>query len=152
MRAPARVGPWPHEPGGWDVLVNCTPAGMYPHVDETPIPASRLTGGRFVYDLVYNPPTTRLIRDAAAAGCQTMGGLEMLVAQAEWLPQYAEEIPKAQARLVEQEADGTRVKTMEGFEGMARLHTKTVEEMAAQREEARKNAQAADQAKMTQHE
>jgi alpha-galactosidase len=43
------------------------------------------------------------------------------------------------------------VKTLEGFEGMARLHTKTVEEMAAQREEARKNAQAADKGKMTQN-
>ena len=48
------------------------------------------------------------------------------------------------------EASGTRVKMMEGFEGMARLHTKTVAEMAAQREEARKNAQATDKGKMTQ--
>ena len=38
---------------------------------------------------------------------------------------------------------------MEGFQGMARLHTKTVEEMSAQKEEARKNAQAADKGKMT---
>jgi len=74
---------------------------------------------------------------------------EMLVAQAEWLPQYAEEIPKAQERLSAHEAAGTRVKTMEGFQGAARLHTKTVEEMAAQKEEARKNAQAADKGKMT---
>ncbi len=40
---------------------------------------------------------------------------------------------------------------MDGFQGMARLHTKTVEEMAAQKEEARKNAQAADKGKMTQN-
>ena len=76
---------------------------------------------------------------------------EMLVAQAEWLPQYVASIPAAKARLAEHEANGTRVKTMEGFEGMARLHTKTVEEMASQREEARKNAQAADKGKMTQN-
>jgi 3-dehydroquinate dehydratase / shikimate dehydrogenase len=75
------IGPWPPEPGSWDILVNCTPVGMYPHVDETPLPAERLTG-RYVYDLIYNPTTTRLLRDAAAAGCQAIGGLEMLVAQA----------------------------------------------------------------------
>ena len=53
--------------------------------------------------------------------------------------------------MAEAETDGTRVKTLEGFEGMARLHTKTVEEMTAQRGEARKNAQAADKGKMTQN-
>ena len=75
------LGPWPPEPGSWDLLINCTPVGMYPHVDETPIPAEQLTG-RYVYDLVYNPSITRLLRDAAAHGCETIGGLEMLVAQA----------------------------------------------------------------------
>jgi 3-dehydroquinate dehydratase/shikimate dehydrogenase len=76
------VGPWPPPPGSWDLLVNCTPLGMYPHVDETPIPAAELTG-RYVYDLVYNPATTRLMREAGLAGCQTIGGLEMLVGQAQ---------------------------------------------------------------------
>jgi 3-dehydroquinate dehydratase/shikimate dehydrogenase len=75
------IGPWPPEPGSWDVLVNCTPVGMYPRVDETPVAADLLTG-RYVYDLIYNPTTTRLMRDAKATGCQPIGGLEMLVAQA----------------------------------------------------------------------
>jgi alpha-galactosidase len=73
---------------------------------------------------------------------------EMLVAQAEWLPQYAAEIPKAQARLDAHVADGTRVKLIE-TRGAARLHTKTVDEMQAEAEAARKNAQAADKAGMT---
>jgi len=77
----AVVGPWPPERGSWDVLINCTPIGMYPRVEETPLPADQLTG-RYVYDLVYNPPMTRLLRDAQTAGCQTIGGLDMLVAQA----------------------------------------------------------------------
>jgi 3-dehydroquinate dehydratase/shikimate dehydrogenase len=63
---PVEIGPWPPEPGSWDLLVNCTPVGMFPHVD----------------DLIYNPTPTRLLRDAAEAGCQTIGGLDMLVAQA----------------------------------------------------------------------
>jgi shikimate dehydrogenase len=76
------VGPYPPERGSWDLLVNCTPVGMHPHVDDTPVDAADLTG-RYVYDLVYNPTRTRLLREAAAAGCQTIGGLEMLVAQAQ---------------------------------------------------------------------
>jgi shikimate dehydrogenase len=77
-----RVGSWPLEAGGWDLLVNCTPVGMHPRVDESPVEPAALTG-RLVYDLVYNPQLTRLLSDAAAAGCQTIGGLDMLVAQAQ---------------------------------------------------------------------
>jgi shikimate dehydrogenase len=75
------VGSWPPEPDSWDLLINCTPIGMHPNVDETPVPAVQLTG-KYVYDLVYNPSVTRLLREAAARGCQTIGGLDMLVAQA----------------------------------------------------------------------
>ena len=81
MTASADAAALPPEPNSWDVLVNCTPVGMYPKSNDTPLDASLLTG-QHVYDLVYNPTVTRLMRDAANAGCQTIGGLEMLVAQA----------------------------------------------------------------------
>lgn len=74
---------------------------------------------------------------------------ELLVAQAEWLPQYADSIAGAQARLDQAEANKTRVLLREGWEGAARLHTKSVEEMAEKKEEARANAAAADKGNMT---
>lgn len=75
---------------------------------------------------------------------------EMLVAQAQWLPQYAAEIPGARQRLEEAIRNGTRVQLRE-TQGAARLHTRTVEEMAAEAEAARANAQAADKGRMTKH-
>jgi 3-dehydroquinate dehydratase/shikimate dehydrogenase len=63
MLTSASLGPWPPEPGSWDLLINCTPIGMYPSEDDSPMPADQLTG-RFVYDLVYNPSTTRLVAQA----------------------------------------------------------------------------------------
>ena len=82
MTASAVAAEMPPDPDSWDVLVNCTPVGMYPKNNETPLKASLLTGSH-VYDLVYNPTVTRLMREATSAGCQAIGGLEMLVAQAQ---------------------------------------------------------------------
>jgi 3-dehydroquinate dehydratase/shikimate dehydrogenase len=80
----AAVVPWPPDPATWDLLVNATPVGTAPHGDRSPLPDDYLFhGGSMVYDLVYNPPDTRLLKDAARAGCRTMGGLDMLVAQAQ---------------------------------------------------------------------
>jgi 3-dehydroquinate dehydratase/shikimate dehydrogenase len=80
--AGAAIAVPPPQPGSWDLLVNATPVGTHPAADETILGASWLDG-RLVYDLVYNPPATRLLRDARQRGCRTIGGLEMLVAQAE---------------------------------------------------------------------
>ena len=73
---------------------------------------------------------------------------ELLVAQAQWLPQYTSEILAARQHLENAERNGTRVKTVQ-TEGAARLHTKTVEEMRENSGEARANAGAADKGKMT---
>jgi shikimate dehydrogenase len=74
--------PLPPAAGTWDLLVNATPIGMSPRVDETPW-ANATFDGRVVYDLVYNPTETRFLREARAAGCLTLGGLDMLIAQAQ---------------------------------------------------------------------
>lgn len=79
--AEGTAGTFPVPPKSWDLLVNTTPVGMFPNVDETPFEGA--FDGRVVYDLVYNPTDTRLLKEAAAAGCDTLGGLDMLVAQAE---------------------------------------------------------------------
>ncbi|MDR2657114.1 MAG: alpha-glucosidase/alpha-galactosidase, partial [Oscillospiraceae bacterium] len=71
---------------------------------------------------------------------------EMLIEEAEWLPQYAEEIERAKQRWSKAEAAGTLIPPIV-TEGAARLHTKTVEEMAADKDAARKNAAEADKAK-----
>ena len=76
------VGTLPPRPGSWDLLVNTTPIGTAPGITQTPVPAASLWGGKTVYDLVYNPGRTRLLREATTAGCETIGGLDMLVAQA----------------------------------------------------------------------
>lgn len=78
----AGAGEWPPRPGSWDLLVNATPVGTAPHGDQSPLPDGPFLG-QLVYDLVYNPPVTQLIADARKAGCLTLSGLDMLVAQAE---------------------------------------------------------------------
>jgi 3-dehydroquinate dehydratase/shikimate dehydrogenase len=68
---------------GFNVVVNATPLGTRGEgEDETPAIAEQLRGVRLAYDLVYNPLETRFMREARAAGCETIGGLEMLIAQA----------------------------------------------------------------------
>lgn len=65
------------------LLVNATPLGMTPQTDTTPCTnPGVLRRNQIVYDLVYNPRNTRLLRDARAHGAETIGGLEMLIAQA----------------------------------------------------------------------
>jgi 3-dehydroquinate dehydratase/shikimate dehydrogenase len=75
------IGSLPPRPGSWDVLVNATPVGS--DVDPRNPVAGAPLNGEIVFDLVYAPAETHLLADARAAGCLTIGGLEMLVAQAE---------------------------------------------------------------------
>jgi len=67
--------------GEADILVNATSVGMAPDTDETPVDAELLSSGLVVFDIVYNPIKTRLLREAETAGATTIGGLDMLVWQ-----------------------------------------------------------------------
>jgi shikimate dehydrogenase len=69
-------------PADADLVVNATSIGLYPDVDaEVPLDPAEAAGRTLVADVVPNPPETRFLRDAAAAGCETLNGLEMLVEQ-----------------------------------------------------------------------
>ena len=74
---------WPPR-SGWDLLVNTTPVGTWPKTEEAPIAPEVMHGarGRIVYDLVYNPHETTLMRWAREAGAEVIGGMEMLIEQA----------------------------------------------------------------------
>ncbi len=64
-----------------DILINTTPVGMYPNVEDSPFPPDFLHKDLSVYDIIYNPLETKLIKAANKIGCKTLGGLDMLVNQ-----------------------------------------------------------------------
>ena len=67
----------------YPVIINCTPCGMYPHVDESPaLPYEAMTQRNLLYDLVYNPEVTQFMQRGAAKGAVVKNGLEMLLLQA----------------------------------------------------------------------
>jgi len=69
--------------GEFDMVVNATPLGTKgPLESETPVLAQQFGGARLAYELVYNPRVTQFLREAKKAGCETLDGLPMLLAQA----------------------------------------------------------------------
>jgi shikimate dehydrogenase len=64
-----------------DIMINATSVGMNPNIDETPVDSDLLHSGLIVYDIIYTPIKTRLLREAEAAGAETIGGLDMFVWQ-----------------------------------------------------------------------
>ena len=71
-----------------DILVNCTPVGMSPNVNETPYAANWMRESILVFDTVYNPENTLLLKEARDRGCRTVSGLEMFIRQAAAQFQY----------------------------------------------------------------
>ena len=91
-RTPSRAGDLAREFGArhlpWsrlrrfpcDILVNSTSVGLAPDQERSPLPAAWI-GAPLVYDIIYNPPETALLRQARARGARVLGGVEMFVAQ-----------------------------------------------------------------------
>lgn len=65
-----------------DLIINATPVGMWPDVDQSPVTAEAIPEGIIVLDMVYNPVETLFIKQAKSRGCRAASGLMMLVAQA----------------------------------------------------------------------
>ena len=67
----------------YNVIVNCTPCGMYPHADECPdLPYKFMDNHTLLYDLIYNPDMTLFMQKGAKQGATVKNGLEMLLLQA----------------------------------------------------------------------
>lgn len=67
----------------YNVIVNCTPVGMYPHTEECPpLPYTSMNSHNLLYDLIYNPDETLFMKKGKANGAVVKNGLEMLLLQA----------------------------------------------------------------------
>lgn len=67
---------------GAELLLHCTPVGMTPDTEKSLVPTDLLRPDLAVFDAVYNPRRTRLLKDAAAIGCRVVEGMEMFLGQA----------------------------------------------------------------------
>ena len=92
----------PERHGDAEVLINTTPVGMWPHMDETPLDLRRLPGLTDVADVIYNPGRTDLLLQAEALGLRHAGGLPMLVHQAKRAEElfFGQPIPDYQTELI----------------------------------------------------
>ncbi|MFQ5414983.1 MAG: type I 3-dehydroquinate dehydratase, partial [Phycisphaerae bacterium] len=92
--------PWDDRTGAQGtVLINCTRVGMWPDVDASPMPADALRADTVVFDAVYRPRRTRLLRDAESAGCTVIDGVGMFVRQAAMQCEYWTHQPADEQRI-----------------------------------------------------
>jgi shikimate dehydrogenase len=91
----------------YDLIVNTTPVGMSPDAEQSPLPGDFAFHSRqTVYDLVYNPPETKLLRQAKKCNATTINGFEMLILQGLyslilWFPQHENDIMSLKRQVVE---------------------------------------------------
>ncbi|MBK8418561.1 hypothetical protein [Candidatus Villigracilis saccharophilus] len=78
-----RLSTFDFQPSTFILIVNTTPLGMTPNIGTSPLPKDAiLSKHTMIYDLVYNPRETKLVKDARAQGCSAVTGLGMLIEQA----------------------------------------------------------------------
>lgn len=78
-----RITTFDLQPSTFNLIVNTTPLGMTPNIEASPLPENTIFAeNTFIYDLVYNPRVTKLVRDARAQGLNASTGLGMLIEQA----------------------------------------------------------------------
>jgi len=65
-----------------DLLINCTSVGMSPNIDAMPVSVSCLSSEMAVFDTIYNPAKTMILKEAESLGAKTIGGIEMFIGQA----------------------------------------------------------------------
>ena len=88
-----------------DMLINTTPIGMYPDVGRSPLPKQALNEHLNVFDVIYNPLETQLLKDASDKGCNILGGIDMLINQGalafEWWTSKKPNIRLMKKKLIE---------------------------------------------------
>jgi shikimate dehydrogenase len=88
-----------------DILINTTPLGMFPDVGKSPIPKQALNEHLNVFDIIYNPLETQLLKDASDKGCKTLGGIDMLINQGalafEWWTSKKPDLKFIKKKLIE---------------------------------------------------
>jgi shikimate dehydrogenase len=66
------------------LIINASPVGTFPNIDQAPdLPYPYLSIDHVLYDLIYNPPETRFLKEGKTRGCKILNGQKMLVYQAE---------------------------------------------------------------------
>lgn len=64
-----------------DIIINTTPLGMFPHIQDSPLPNHQFNQNQVIFDMVYNPLDTKLLQQARQYGAFTISGLDMLIGQ-----------------------------------------------------------------------
>ena len=89
-----------------DILINTTPIGMYPKIDISPISKDLLNENLFIFDIIYNPLQTRLLKDAKEIGSKTLNGLDMFINQGalafEWWTGKKPNVKLMKEKIIEQ--------------------------------------------------